>query len=211
MIIFFGMPKVASSFLYRCLPIRLNRKKRQKGYNKVSYIHHTNRDKRKLLFVDNIRPFKALDIKTFVFVRNPFTRLVSAFKFNFLTSYKDYGNFDEFCNNFLEKELESAALRPQTSWTHEDGKCMFDFIGRYEHLMDDLDNICLKWNIEYNICPKRLHRSIPGHIDVSSDAEMLSYYKSLYSNSKTIDRVIDFYRKDFELLNYSTKLEDVLN
>lgn len=146
----------------------------------------------------------------FAFVRNPWARLVS--EFNYRVHHKKM-SFEQFVTKGLPSKSDySDAYRhiiPQYDFLYNDsGKCMVDFIGRFESLQNDFDEICSKLCIENSMLPH-----------VNSSAEKISFKDSLrkntllnvakkkqsyteYYNEKTKKIVEDLYSNDIEKFNY---------
>jgi len=144
---------------------------------------------------------------TFGFARNPFSRLLSIY--HFLNSWdklpeaaaRELAQFDDF-EDFVLGDIwaktpgPSGIYRPQTSWLTSKGqpnKLIVDFVGRQEHLAEDMGKIAdrigggIRFNTEQraNVTP--------------------SYRKKIQWTNRMINRVLDRYRHDFELLGYSTQ------
>ncbi len=88
------------------------------------------------------------DYFKFTFVRNPWDRMVSFYKylgFNQRCGFKVF-LMDVFRNSpLIEKHW---FIRPQSDFVcGNDGNLMVDFVGRFENLQSDFDRICEKINI----------------------------------------------------------------
>jgi len=145
----------------------------------------------------------------FCFIRNPFDRMVSIY--NYLQSNgnglddvywgellkNNYPNFEDFVLHFLnERNIhEHTIFIPQYLFIYNHKhECMVDFVGRYESINDD-----------YKIIAKNLQlkETLP-HLNKSKTNS--PNYKKYYTNPKIIEKIIDLYRKDFELLGYDPSL-----
>lgn len=83
-------------------------------------------------------------------------------------------------------------LRTQTSLlADEDGRLGVDFLGRYEHLQDSFAAICRRIGIPKQSLPI-LNATARGAHDICYDDELRRL-------------VTDFYRRDFALLDYSSR------
>lgn len=82
----------------------------------------------------------------FSFVRNPWDRFVSEFKFRGFD--KNYSFKDFVLRGLPKKDLYSDAYRhiiPQYQYLYDDkGNQLEDFVGRFENLQSDFDVICSK-------------------------------------------------------------------
>jgi len=142
----------------------------------------------------------------FTFVRNPYTRVVSAYEFlksgghpacsrdqrfrdEVILKYKD---FSDFILRWLtpQKEAIIPHFRPQHEWLELNGKIAVDFIGHFESLQKDFTKICSKLNIKADL----------KHSNSSQKSMSLKEY---YQDARVIKRVNEVYRKDFELFQYS--------
>ena len=83
------------------------------------------------------------DYFKFTFVRNPWDRAVSFYKY--LVSSQDY-DFKTFLSNVLTEQLWTDMhwfVGPQAEYVlGEDGQMLVDFVGRFEHLQDGFDEVC---------------------------------------------------------------------
>lgn len=105
-------------------------------------------------FVRPIEPGVALPDFSFVFVRNPFERVVSTYK-NMYHSKKVWSTFKVYLFGYFKKDrgfdyfVRKGPVRISDKWadTHlvsqhvlvygPEGQCYADFIGRFEHLTED--------------------------------------------------------------------------
>lgn len=142
----------------------------------------------------------------FTFVRNPYSRLLSAYKFlkkgGFHLNDKEtvwaeenlseFSSFDEFVRKWLNEESKWSYthFKPQYIYVCDNNyNLMMDFVGRFENLDNDFDKVCQQLNIK---------NKLQHHNKTSQKKENWKSYYSDYS----LKKVGDIYRKDFEMFNY---------
>jgi hypothetical protein len=112
---------------------------------------------------------------TAAFVRNPWDRLVSNFRWScHVASQKcDPKNFQKWANWVGDIQVGN--------WNYytEDGKIIVDFVGRYEYLQRDYVRMCTKMGIGSIKLPQTKFQSRPKHYD----------YRTYYTHD-----MIDFVR-----------------
>jgi Sulfotransferase family len=126
----------------------------------------------------------------FGFVRNPWDRIVSEYH------YRYYGRglrFKQFLFNNWPKLVWSDAYRhiiPQCEYLYDKhGNLLVDYIGRYENLQADFDEICRRLCINEQPLP---------HINKSSrDGLYTDYY-----DDESREYVFRLYQKDIETFKY---------
>jgi hypothetical protein len=142
------------------------------------------------------------DYFKFSFVRNPYDLLVSLYFF--ILKSKNHSlhkeikdkTFDQFLSFYisLNPPLQIDFLMDQTG-----EKCIVDYIGRFENLQNDVNEV--KGLVGINKTDTIKHRN-------RSEKRMSKNYE-LYYKSDTFDLINDYYKKDFVLLGY--KLDGHLN
>jgi len=144
----------------------------------------------------------------FAFMRNPFDRLVSAYAYlkaggiseddaldarQYVEPYEDFEHF------VLEGIASGASmsqihLRPQTFWISDAlDNIIADFIGRFERLQEDFDEVCEMTGIKRKKLP------------VTRTSEHRPY-REYYGNEAVQDVVRSVYARDFEVGEYPTEL-----
>lgn len=185
-----------------------------------------------LVFLSSLKNKKDLlrddKIKKYTFIRNPFTRILSAYlnkcseeAYNqpYFKAIQDELRF--YQKNILKSNLASTRIEfftflhwlkysdseyinnehwiPQIDIIGED-LLIYNYVGRFENLaidsqiiLDAVDcKILFPTQEEVNFMP------------TNASDKILNYYRQ-----KEINLVLDIFQKDFELLGYSTKIEDI--
>ena len=127
----------------------------------------------------------------FSFVRNPWDWQVSLYHFMLQDKHhrqhkliSKTKNFEEYLTWRVNKDIEL-----QTDFLYDkSGTLLVDYIGRFETLQSDFNEICRRLNIQSTQLPitNRSHHQ---------------YYKEYY-NDRTRDMVANAFKKDIELLGY---------
>ena len=165
----------------------------------------------------------------FSFVRNPWARLVSEYNYRRMHGVEQYQKefkrflFESFPNeNADDYENSQDFYRhviPQWKFLYdENGKCLVDFIGKFESLQQDFDKICQQLVIPQTMLPHKnitkiggkglsglKHKVIKHILNASPFNHQASpakpHYSTYYDNESQVF-VADYYRKDIELFNY---------
>ncbi|WP_207063156.1 sulfotransferase family protein [Motiliproteus sp. SC1-56] len=147
----------------------------------------------------------------FTFVRNPWARLVSEFR------YRDYDkqmSFRDFVLGGLPEECDySDAYRhiaPQYDFVYdESGKLLVDFVGKFENLQDDFKVVCEALAIQGSTLP---------HANLSTRENSLKervkkiiwrkkpsrrYHYTEYYDAETREVVENMYAKDIATFGYA--------
>lgn len=137
---------------------------------------------------------------TFTFVRNPYDRLLSYFRYCKTIDArmpphwrKHYaGNFKQWVAAGCSHHFHDALGAPTAMWPYlldENGKVMVDFVGRVENFSVDFRRLCR----ELGTCPKRL-----VHINQS---RRVTNYRSYY-DKKTRELAEQICGRDAEVFGY---------
>ena len=142
------------------------------------------------------------DYFTYTFIRNPYDRLYSAYKFlekggmnqcdrqAFEIHLKRYSNFQDFVLNGLNKKMMRDIMHfiPQTDFIcDKKGRVLVNYIGKFENLQIDFKTLSDKLNKE--IVLPHLNLNKKESFDKIFTVEMRKIVRKLYA-------------KDFEILGY---------
>ena len=129
----------------------------------------------------------------FGFVRNPYDRILSEFKY----AKRIYSKFKKDFKYFVKRPWGNSRrhstikqhIRPQYEFLYDaDGKCMVDFIGKFENLQQDFNIVCEKIGIPQQQLP---------HKNASKHKHYTEYY-----DEETKQIVAEKYAKDIEYFGY---------
>lgn len=179
--IFIHIPKTAGTSVERCLlnfegidrPITLNNLSKK---NKEHY-HLDHKKNQPHAFFSEIDTHLRETYFSFAFVRNPFDRVVSEYKW-----CAQFNNVDFL--TFLRMPWPGRHSLPQTEFINKD----LNFIGKFENLQEDFNVICDKIGIPQKTLP---------HSNVSKHKHYTEYY-----NEETKELVTNKYAKDLEYFEY---------
>jgi hypothetical protein len=142
----------------------------------------------------------------FTFVRDPYTKFISAYKYLVKNSFIDLKNFidkKDSLNNYI---YTHAFITQYEHMIDENNMINFNKIGRFENLNEDLINILFEIGFE-----KIKHgNALKKNIKVNSSNS--SSYNDFY-NQEILNSVNIIFNIDFETYNYTKfeKLEDFNN
>ena len=131
----------------------------------------------------------------FAFVRNPFDRFVSYCAFMNRNNPDFHDRPQSYMYNTLmsKKNKKHILFQPQHKFIcDENENLLTDFVGRYETLENDYHLVCQKSGLQ----KPRLQK-----VNGSQHNHFSEYY-----NEELLDFVKEYYKKDFEIFNYSTEL-----
>lgn len=153
-----------------------------------SKLHPFENEKIPLQHANYIELQKLYNLKNvfkFSFVRNPYERLLSAYKW--LNVKKDF-------NNFVREDLnqlvnENYYFFPQHSFLENSSKEIpIDYIGRFESLTSDLEHLMDILRIKIKL--KNIHQSLSVNTAIRIDSDSEQIIKKIY-------------KKDFSLFDYN--------
>jgi len=150
----------------------------------------------------------------FAFVRDPWARAISLYK---QLKYESKCDFKSFIGTHLKQLFDEMYwfVRPQADFIYSSNdELLVDFVGRFERLQTDFDQVCQRLNISPRVLPssnKSQHR-----INVKLTARWLvhmaqvnrlSAFKTFvsyaqYYDAETEQAVREIYNRDVRLLGY---------
>jgi chondroitin 4-sulfotransferase 11 len=194
--IFIHIPKTAGGSIKHALHKHIDISTREKDWLEKLSPHPT---------INKLKEhFNLDDYFKFAFVRNPWDRLVSYYYFIqradiYLNdhNHKWYEQCKEIvkaCPTF-ESYVNSdyCEIDSQCSFITDEKVCL-DYIGRFENLQNDLNEICDRIGIDRCVLSDDADSQI---IKKSNRGVYQSYY-----NNRTRHRVGEIFKKDIELFNY---------
>jgi hypothetical protein len=152
---------------------------------------------------------------SFAFVRNPFSRTVSIYRY---MGYDKLCSFPKFVSHYLPGKLWKGRhyyfVRPQCEFTHNSsGRQLVDFIGRFESIDSDFEIVANRLGLKQQKLP---------YVNSSADASRkpfntlrrLVMERQLrcppnfsrwqdYYNDESVKAVSSLYARDFELFGYA--------
>ena len=163
------------------------------GINKDTYNHYTATELRGILGeITFDKLFK------FCVVRNPWDKVVSEFRFRVWTCQNELNSNSSFSewvrSTYVEHDPQyydwPKMFLPQLEWiTNENGEIIVDFVGRFESLQDDFEQICDRLNIKCRLlCHENKSRNHTGYRD--------------YYNGETKSIVESCFKADIEFFGY---------
>ena len=155
----------------------------------------------------------------FSFVRNPWDRLVSLYKFSKINQSI---SFARFVKKILPKLIKSEEwfYGKQYDYIYHKNKLNVDFVGKFENLHQDFSTVCDSLNIKFNKLPHK-NKSIEdgGLLKFKHQLKFLALnpveilhfhpdviksrdYREYYTSNELIDLVYQMYKEDVEVFNY---------
>jgi len=145
--------------------------------------------------IKNIYPKETRSFFKFTFIRNPFSRIASAYA-GIMTFRKDLRNFlvlykDTSFKKFLEliNKNKHTHWMPMSNFFHNKD---VNFIGRFENYQEDLNKL------EKLIQVKLIKKNFSGALNFSEKFN----YLELYKDKTNIDKVYELYKDDFKRFDY---------
>lgn len=146
----------------------------------------------------------------FSFVRNPWTRILSEYRYR---NYFSHRSFRDFVLNKLPQpgwDDKYRHIMPQYDMLHDSqGNLLVDFVGRFESLQQDFDAVCETLGIAGSNLPHRnksdkksrdLKRRVRNMLLVNGENRLHSMED--FYDDETRDAVAAYYRNDIETFGY---------
>lgn len=138
---------------------------------------------------------------TFAFVRNPFARAYSIYRF--LREWREWkgseqmDKYDSFASfvqsSFFEGDGPDRMLRPQFFWVRDEpGNSIIKFVGRVEKLHEDLSGIFKQIGVDppTDEADRKNQRTEEGE------------WRKAYQDPATVAKIVAKYRVDFRVFGY---------
>lgn len=162
------------------------------------------------------------DYFRFSFVRNPWDRAVSFYKY---LGRPTECSFRRFAVEVLPNELWNTMywfVRPQTEFLYDEGRLMVDFVGRFESLESDFREVCNRLELPVDHLPfvnrsdstrrklmtsgqrvfKALDPSSPAFLNFSGRPISRHDRFEDYYDDETWQVIADLYRSDIDAFGY---------
>lgn len=158
---------------------------------------------------------------SFCFVRNPYDRILSAYKFTAKKFPEEQRTFQQFLAiatdesikyhiAYLSKHYNEFIRHHTLPQTHEYNCLNYaTFVGRYENLQSDWKIVCKKIGAEYEPLPKDKDKDTKPVRSLSQkiydylypEKSRINYYSSFFDNEQ-LKIINEYFKKDFEVLGY---------
>jgi len=146
----------------------------------------------------------------FSFVRNPWSRLVSEYRYRNFLSHK---SFKDFVMNKLPQpgwDDKYRHVMPQTDMLYdEEGRLLVDFVGKFENLQPDFEKVCTQLGFEDSRLPhinssdkksRELRRKARNIFHRNKESSLRKYDE--FYDEETREYVAELYRADIKNFNY---------
>ena len=146
----------------------------------------------------------------FSFVRDPFERIVSEYRYR---NYFHHRSFRDFVLNKLPSpgwDDQYRHVMPQYDMLHDpDGRLLVDFVGRFENLQNDFDEVCRRLGLDDSALPHRnpsdkksrnLKRKVRNVLYRNGENHK-GHWTEFYDDD-TVSAVAELYRRDIEAFGY---------
>lgn len=163
---------------------------------------------------------------SFAFVRNPWDRFLSLYRYARLDESRYHSaidpesaphgkheDYDLLCDATVEdcaRHLREGRLqhddfinhwRPQSDWlTDEEGNVIVDYVGRVETINDDFQTVANRLNLPVDMLPV-VNSSKDSTVSTSSSDTVTGYQSAFTDEARSI--VTEYYREDIERWGYA--------
>jgi len=146
----------------------------------------------------------------FAFVRNPWTRILSEYRYR---NYFHHRSFKDFVLNKMPRpgfDDKYRHVMPQYDLLYDaEGRLLVDFVGRFETLQQDFDRVCTSLGIENSALPHR-NRSDKKSRDLKRKLKNIIFMNGEnrhdtltdFYDDETREAVAEYYRVDIETFGY---------
>lgn len=157
------------------------------------------------------------DYFTFGWVRNPYGRIYSFYKY---FCYDYFVSFEKFVTVYLKKNYNHIDTRyfykPMYDYLYEDNSLAVDFVGKLESIYADIEVVIKRVgittgtlphknksnNIRFKLKMRRLFDVIIKHPSIFLDLTFSKNKKKKKYNEEMIEVLKELYSKDFDAFNY---------
>jgi hypothetical protein len=219
--IFIAVPKTASIAIHRMLESTFDKSVR----HGTAEIFHTSAAQQKLEMGDDAWS----SYYTFGVVRNPYARFYSLYR-DFSSSIRQRrgegisaNSFASFCRNFGDSNLvNDIHFQPQHHFLCNNSKVCVDFVGKFESLEHDLEQIAKNLKIRFHPLPSvtvisawtryandiSLIRRCRAFLEESMHRKTGDNWIAHYSKDPDLQSIVQkHYKDDFEIFNYSADIK----
>jgi hypothetical protein len=141
----------------------------------------------------------------FSFVRNPWSRIVSFYNYR---RYYQLFSFKNFVTKMLKNKIRDKDywfIGPQYEFIMDhNGEMLVDYVGRFENLQNDFNNICKALGLnEINLPHVNRARKEISILSFLKQNKREKKHYSEYYDSETKEIVENAYKNDIQIFNYS--------